>query len=105
MAKMVRFISSKEFLRAGRQRLQAAEILKDSGIHLEAIYLAGYTIECSLKAVIVENTPSGKRSALMETITRGVKAHDFGFLLELLLGYRVNVPLELRNQLRLARSI
>jgi HEPN domain-containing protein len=45
------------FERIAEQRLAAAELLLEHQFYLDAVYLAGYTVECSLKALILRWTP------------------------------------------------
>ncbi len=44
-----------------------------------AVYLAGYGVECILKALVLASTPSGERSEMMKSF-RGAKAHEFEWL-------------------------
>jgi hypothetical protein len=47
----------RDFLKAALQRLTTAEtLLEILRITLEAQYLGGYTVECALKALILEKT-------------------------------------------------
>jgi hypothetical protein len=41
-------LTSRDFLRAAGQRLTTAEFLLKSGYNLDAMYLAGYGLECAL---------------------------------------------------------
>ena len=95
----------REFLRAGKQRFTAANALFHSGLHLEAIYLAGYTIECSLKAVILQHGPKSKQGEVTEQITRGTKAHNYESLLSLLKKSGVNMPEDLVSHVRRALTL
>ena len=47
----------KAFWRAATQRLETATFLLESGSrkHLDAVYLAGYVVECALKALILNS--------------------------------------------------
>jgi HEPN domain-containing protein len=75
------------FQRAAERRLAAAELLLEHEYHLDAVYLAGYTVECSLKALILRWTPRGEVAAMMEKLTEaGAKGHDFEYLKNLLKG-------------------
>lgn len=78
----------------------AEERLKDAGVLLAAgqwggaYYLAGYAVECGLKACIIRNIE--RTGALFEDRKFAEKCftHDFNKLLEaadLLIAYRVNV--------------
>jgi hypothetical protein len=49
-----------------------------------AVYLAGYAIECMLKALIMEGVPAGRQDAMLRDF-RGNVAHDFGWLRRLYL--------------------
>src|SRR5208283_33648 len=44
-----------------------------------AIYLAGYSVECMLKALILALLPKGKRVGMLADF-RGSKAHDYDWL-------------------------
>lgn len=71
----------KSYRRAATQRLGAATfLLENSTYFLDAVYLAGYAAECSLKALILTRTPTRKRAAVFEEISLGAKAHNFDFL-------------------------
>ena len=68
------------FGRAAKQRLTAAELLFNHGFRLEAIYIAGYAIECGLKALVLRRTPRGQHSSMLNKLTRvGSKGHDFEY--------------------------
>ena len=58
------------------QRLTTAEFLLNNGYNLDAVYLAGYTIECSLKALILAVTPLPARSTKLKSITSGSRMHN-----------------------------
>ena len=47
-------ITSRDFLKVARQRLTTAEALLGLRINLDAQDIGGYTVECSLKALILE---------------------------------------------------
>jgi HEPN domain-containing protein len=78
------------FLRAAGQRLSTAEfLLRHTGFELDAVYLAGYGVECALKALILRWTPRGGFRAMLEKLTQaGAKGHDFEYLKGLLKGQR-----------------
>jgi len=70
----------KKFFKAGLQRLNAAEALYDiGGLELDALYLGGYAIECSMKAMILKNVPHSKRQQFLKHFS-GQTAHDIEFL-------------------------
>lgn len=68
--------TSRDFLKAAAQRLIVAEALLDIGYTLDAQYIGGYTVECSLKALLMEKTESASRPEKLKTITAGAKWHD-----------------------------
>lgn len=70
----------KTFFRAGIQRLEAAEILYDQGVLLDALYLSGYCVECSMKAMILSRVPKSRRKPFVEENFLGQRAHDIEFL-------------------------
>lgn len=72
------------FERAATQRLKAAWFLfsdEAKQFNLDATYLAGYTVECALKAYILKQTPKNELAATMQKLTEvGAIAHDFEYL-------------------------
>lgn len=73
------------FRRIADQRLIAAEFLLQNGFSLEAVYLAGYTVECALKALVLRWTPRTNFETVLEQLTEvGAKGHDFEYLKGLL---------------------
>ena len=70
---------AKQFWRSAKQRFADGELLLKAGRTTGAVYLAGYSVECMLKAMLIEATPKGGRVALVRSF-RGAKAHDFEWL-------------------------
>lgn len=68
--------SSRDFQRAAKQRYTTAEFLLAHGHTLDAMYLGGYAIECSLKALILHHTLDSNRMAMVDRTTRGRSMHD-----------------------------
>ncbi len=81
------------FRRAAAQRLTAAELLLDHGFNLDAKYLAGYGVECALKALIFERTSHREFSSVFNRLTSGQKAHDYEMLKALLRRQPINVAI------------
>jgi HEPN domain-containing protein len=74
--------SSKEsrlFYRCGKQRFEEAEILLGAGKFTGAIYLAGYGIECMLKALVLSNVSSSKVNGVLRSF-RGNRGHEYEWL-------------------------
>ena len=69
-------ISSRDFQSAAKQRWTTAEFLLGSNYTLDVMYLAGYTMECSLKALILEITAPPDRAEILKKISSGKKMHD-----------------------------
>lgn len=61
------------------QRLEDAGILLQLDRTTGAVYLAGYAVECMLKALALNQCPPSKRGRLNESF-RGAKAHNFEWL-------------------------
>src|SRR5262249_6697073 len=72
------------FERAAQQRLRAAWFLfqdEAKRFNLDAIYLGGYSVECSLKAMILKRTAKNDYQPPREALTEvGALAHDFEYL-------------------------
>ncbi len=96
--------SSRDFQKAAAQRLIAAETLLRAKLSLDARYIGGYTIECSLKALILERTLAPDRVETLGKISSGAKMHRPDILLgELRRLGAPPLPLELARRLRPGR--
>ncbi len=74
--------SSKEvrlFYRCAAERFEDAEILLRAGRTTGAVYLAGYSVECILKALILSVVPPGSVAAELHSF-RGQRAHEYNWL-------------------------
>lgn len=69
----------RRFYRASLQRFEEAELLFDNSYYMGATYLAGYAVECILKALILNSVPSSHQSDVAREF-RGQRAHDFQWL-------------------------
>ena len=92
--------TSRDFQRAGMQRLAAAEFLLNGGLNLDAMYLAGYTVECTLKALILASTPAANLPDVLRRITSGSTMHRTEILLGELRNTGVALPVRLAKRLR-----
>ncbi|MCO6457219.1 MAG: HEPN domain-containing protein [Pirellulaceae bacterium] len=71
---------ARPFYRAGKQRFEDARLLLHQAERTTgAIYLAGYGVECLLKALILSVVPAAQRQA-MEANFRGARAHNYDWL-------------------------
>jgi hypothetical protein len=86
------------------QRLDTARfLLKNFNYNLDAVYLAGYAAECSLKALILDRTPKKNWAARCQEISSGAKAHNFDFLEEVVRRTRGSIPDEITLSLNVVR--
>jgi len=92
--------STRDFQRAAGQRLTTAEFLLDHRYNLDAVYLPGYSVECTLKALILEVTPPAERPDVLKKISSGKKMHDPEALGEILKSRGRPIPLELIKRFR-----
>ena len=68
------------FYHAGLQRFEDARfLLEQAGRTTGAIYLAGYGVECLLKALVLSVTPASSRDEVVSSF-RGSRAHNFDWL-------------------------
>jgi len=71
---------ARPFYRAGKQRFEDAKLLLDKAERTTgAIYLAGYGVECLLKALVLSVVPAGDRQDMVASF-RGARAHNFDWL-------------------------
>jgi hypothetical protein len=87
------------FYRVAVHRFEEAEFLLDhSPYTTAAVYLAGYAVECGLKAVILASEPRSRNAKTLATF-RGVLAHDYEWLRRQIQRRNVTVPVEVSRQL------
>lgn len=73
----------RDFLKVALQRLTAAEKIMDIlRLTVEAQYSGGYSVECSLKALILEKTAEVDRPAVLDLLTHGATYHRAEVLLD-----------------------
>jgi HEPN domain-containing protein len=92
--------TSRDFLKVALQRLTTAEALLRLGITLDAQYIGGYTVECSLKALILERTVAADSEETLKKLSSGQKMHRPDVLLGKLRDLGVTLPLELAKRMR-----
>jgi HEPN domain-containing protein len=89
----------RKFYRAAARRLEEAQFLLDKGGYTTAaVYLAGYAVECMLKALILSSEPATRHAATLHTF-RGAAAHAFEWLVERLAERHVRLPADIRKEL------
>lgn len=67
------------FYRYAKQRLGEARVLQEAFMPTGAVYLAGYSVECILKALIFSVVPLVQIEAVLGSF-RGVRVHDYNWL-------------------------
>jgi hypothetical protein len=92
--------SSLDFQKAAAQRFTTAEILLRARRTLDAQDIAGYTVECSRKALILELTPELDQPDQLVRITSGASMHRPAVLLGELRTLGVALPLDLATRMR-----
>jgi hypothetical protein len=92
--------TSRDFQKAAAQRLTTAQVLLREKLTLDAQYLGGYTVECSLKALILELTPTDGKVDKRSEITAGAKMHRTDILLGELRDLGVVLPLDIARRMR-----
>lgn len=91
----------RDFLKVALQRLTAAEaILETLRLTLEAQYIGGYSVECSLKALILEKTPEADRPGILDRLTHSATYHRAEVLLDRLRERGVFLTVELAKRMR-----
>src|SRR5262249_37257887 len=71
----------RKFQKAADQRFTTAEFLLENEYHRDAMYLGGYVVECSLKALILKWSPVTEFEETLSLLTEvGAKGHDFEYL-------------------------
>ena len=87
------------FYRASTQRLQEARfLLFRGGYTTAAVYLAGYAVECILKALILSREPASRHTETLATF-QGAHAHAFDWLRQRLNERSVALPLSVLREL------
>jgi hypothetical protein len=92
--------TSRDFLRVARQRFNAAEVLFDADLTLDAQYVAGYVVECAFKALIIKATAVADRPAKLIRITRGASMHTPETLLLELRNVGIRLTPEIAKRMR-----
>lgn len=80
--------------------MTTAEVLLREKLTLDAQYIGGYTVECSLKALILHRTPEADRPETLKRICSGSRMHRSDVLLGELRDLGVALPLELAKRMR-----
>ena len=92
--------TSRDFLKVAEQRLNAAEALFAADLTLDAQYVGGYAVECSLKALILEKTAQPDRPDKLLRISSGATMHRPEILLQELRSLGIRLTPELAKRMR-----
>jgi hypothetical protein len=71
---MSEILTSRDFHKASEQRFTVAEFLLEQ-YPLDAFYIAGYSMECILKALVMHLTPESDRDSAFQRLKSGAKMH------------------------------
>jgi HEPN domain-containing protein len=69
----------RRFLTTAKHRFEEAQLLDELGRTTAAIYLAGYAVECSLKALLLSSVPRAQCGKVLASF-RGKQGHDYEWL-------------------------
>src|SRR5881275_1324865 len=87
--------TSRDFQKVAAQRLTTAETLLRGKLTLDAQYLGGYTVECSLKALILHRTGDPDKPDMLKRLTSGATMHRPDVLLGKLRDLKIILPLHI----------
>ncbi len=93
-------ITSRDFQKVAGQRLTTAETLLREKLTLDAQYFGCYTVECSLKSLIMQQTPDAEKPDKLRQITSGAKMHRPEVLLGELRDRGISLPLDIAKRMR-----
>jgi HEPN domain-containing protein len=94
---------ARRFYRVAHQRFEDAEILLANNRTTGAMYLAGYAVECALKALLFANIPPSGHAKLLQSFS-GKIGHDYEWLKRRLRTNGVAIPAEAARRLRFVSS-
>ena len=85
--------TSRDFQKAAVQRLTTAAFLLEHKYNLDAFYLTGYAVECTLKALILRLAErDGRGAEVLVKIGSGAKMHNAEVLSGLLKDAGISIP-------------
>jgi hypothetical protein len=71
----------RKFFRVATQRFAEAQFLFNGDRYTASIYIAGYSVECGLKALILSTEPRNRQAELAASF-RGSEWHNLNWLVE-----------------------
>jgi hypothetical protein len=94
-------LTAREFQRAAYQRLEVADFLIENVFTKDGKYLAGYGIECALKALILHHTPQSDQLTVFVKISSSASMHYPETLGQMLRDRcKIRIPLDLVKKFR-----
>jgi hypothetical protein len=92
------------YYRCARHRHEDALVLQKNERTTGAVYLAGYGVECIIKALILEGLAPAARKDMLESF-RGARAHDYEWLrTQYRLGGGARFPKEINEAFTLVQA-
>ena len=92
--------TSRDFEKVAAQRLLTTQTLLREKLNLDAQYIGGYTVECTLKALILFTTHDPDKADMLRKITSTAKMHRPDVLFGELRDLGVVRPLEIAKRMR-----
>jgi hypothetical protein len=97
-------IDARIYYRCAVLRLDEAKVLFRADYTTGAVYLAGYGIECILKALVLANTPKNEIPGILR-LFRGPRAHEYEWLLSLYFRFGgARLPVEIAKHLTIVND-
>jgi HEPN domain-containing protein len=72
---------ARPYYRAALQRMDDARFLRKRGREQAAVYLAGYGVECALKALLLNSLPRRKQDQVNNEFRKQGQGHNFDWLI------------------------
>lgn len=94
---------ARPFYQAAWQRFEDAQVLLRAGRTTGATYLAGYGVECMMKALVLSTLPARQQSNMADEF-RGARAHSFEWLKATYLGSGGSFPLAIAREFTLVNT-
>ena len=88
------------WFRAAAQRLDAARLLFQHSMYIDAAYLDGYVVECAIKGYILGRVPIQRRQQFIQAKFRSKKAHDFEYLWQISRNQGASIPVRIVEHIR-----
>jgi hypothetical protein len=95
---------ARTYYRVAKQRFDDGVFLLEADRTTAGVYLAGYGVECMLKALVLAHLAPKKRKEMLRSF-RGPRAHDFDWLKKQLMRIRsISIPSAISGKLSLVNT-